>query len=61
MKIKNLIVRNKFTAGELNLFIVGLIILFTDNDSMETTPPTRRLVKEVTGVVRDGISELPKG
>jgi len=23
--------------------------------------PTRRLVKEVTGVVRDGLSQLPKG
>ncbi|XP_069688441.1 JNK-interacting protein 3 isoform X4 [Periplaneta americana] len=29
-------------------------------ESMETTTPTRRLVKEVTGVVRDGIAELPK-
>lgn len=29
-------------------------------DSMEIAAPTRRLVKEVTGVVRDGLSQLPK-
>ncbi|XP_023710608.1 C-Jun-amino-terminal kinase-interacting protein 4 isoform X5 [Cryptotermes secundus] len=28
-------------------------------DSMETAAPVRRLVKEVTGVVRDGLSQLP--
>jgi len=33
----------------------------TELDSMETAAPTRRLVKEVTGVVRDGLSQLPKG
>jgi hypothetical protein len=30
-------------------------------DSMETEAPMRRLVKEVTGVVRDGLSQLPVG
>jgi hypothetical protein len=34
---------------------------FTDCDSMETAPSTWHLVKEVTAVVQDGLSQLSKG
>jgi hypothetical protein len=34
---------------------------YVESDAMETAAPMRRLVKEVTGVVRDGLSQLPVG